>query len=42
MGVGLAHQFIGALGRGVERDGMVGAVLHAERQAVIAAIDRGG
>jgi hypothetical protein len=42
MGVGFAHQLVGLLGRGVERERMIDAILDPERQPVVAAIDRGG
>ncbi len=40
MGVSLAHQLIGPLGRGIKRNGVVGAILHRKGQLGIAAIDR--
>ena len=42
MGVALAHQLVGLLGRGIERDGMIDPVFDPERQRLVAAIDRRG
>ena len=42
MGVGFAHQFVGLLGRGIERDRVIDPVADAEGQVPIGAIDRGG
>ena len=40
MGVSLAHQLVRLLGRGVERERMVDAVIDRERQLGVAAVDR--
>src|SRR5436190_602982 len=40
MGIALAHQLVGLLGRCVQRDGMVDPVLDPERQRLVAAVDR--
>jgi len=39
MGIGFAHQLVSALGRGIERNRMIDAILDAEGQLVIAAVD---
>ena len=40
MGVGVRHQLVRPLGRGVERDRVVDAVVDRERELVVAAVDR--
>jgi hypothetical protein len=42
MRVGLAHQLVCLLGGSIKRQRLVDAVLYAERQRVVAAINRGG
>ena len=41
-GIAFAEQLVGFLRGGIERERMVDPVLDAERQALVAAIDRGG
>ena len=42
MGVGFAHQLVGLFGGGVERDGLIDAILDREGEFGVAAVDRGG
>ena len=40
MAIGIRHQLVGLLGRGVEADGMVGLVIDRKRHLGVGAIDR--